>query len=401
MCLSVIKINNKPEAELPLNNNNTMSAKSDHIIEPNLTNIQTYEPKLPQIDNSDFNDTTNELSRSVIKAETSLDQVSIFSSVSDIEDKHEVITDGKTCSEKVEDTVQKNNELTTKIYTIEMEKSSDDYQEKSADVDLESETRLSGKNLESVHSLEINRMNISNSLYDSNEKLVFYRSTSDYSENETEPTNVFWKNLLLLSMLPYTVTGVPVISIIQLSQQHLLMTSAKQWFKFMFSSPFTIVTNSIELCVVMMLNLYITYSFVGPLYALIGYGQVSERLIVLLVHLYEMIPLLIGLNLVWPKGYTLSNIVRVLDSPVYFRELKQSKVKLYNGIFKMAATYICLVMCTVGSFVSFEWKNSYSYQTEYQSVFYYRLVIHFFLMLIIPVYLTIISVSDQKRLQLL
>src|SRR5699024_776642 len=43
-----------------------------------------------------------------------------------------------------------------------------------------------------------------NSLYDSNEQLVFSRSTSDYSSFEGEQTS-FWGKLILAIMLPYAI----------------------------------------------------------------------------------------------------------------------------------------------------------------------------------------------------
>lgn len=228
------------------------------------------------------------------------------------------------------------------------------------------------------------------SIYDSDEKLVFARSTSDYSSILGDHSNL-WHNLCYITMAPYMMVGVPVLGILNLSQQPDRINSPKQWFKYLFLTNSMMIGNSVELSLVVIINLYIVFLFIEPLYILIRYGQMSGKLISLSVHLYEMIPLIVGLNIVWPKGFNLSNIIRVLDTKMLPKEAARN-VSLIRSLSKMLISFACLLILTVCSMVSFEWKYANLYVVDMRSVFYYHLLARFFLFLLIPVYLTIVSV---------
>ncbi|KAJ6220030.1 hypothetical protein RDWZM_005842 [Blomia tropicalis] len=182
------------------------------------------------------------------------------------------------------------------------------------------------------------------SIYDSDEKLVFARSTSDYSSILGDHSNL-WHNLCYITMAPYMMVGVPVLGILNLSQQPDRINTPKQWFKYLFSTNSMMIGNSVELSLVVIINLYIVFLFIEPLYILIRYGQMSGKLISLSVHLYEMIPLIVGLNIVWPKGFNLSNIIRVLDTKMLPKEAARN-VSLIRSLSKMLISFACLLILT-------------------------------------------------------
>lgn len=332
-------------------------------------------PDLPQVDNSDFDTNIEQGHVTTAEAELSLDRTSLFSLASsagqEVASKASVSPEDEP-AEEIGEKMQLENVPST------YEQASSTLTDKPEPVPTEESVSV--------------KMDSSNSLYDSNEKLVFSRTTSDYSQISAQH-GTFWRNLLLAIMLPYALVGVPVASLLS-GQQHGAST-AKQWLKFMFSGPVAIGLNSVQLLSLAMFNLYIAYLFLGPLYTLLGRGQMSERLIALSVNLYEIIPLLVGLNLVWPKGYAVNNLIRLLDDKSTFRQ-EETRSKMYRSLSKMATSYSCLMVLTIGSVVSFEWKSTYSYMSELRYDFYYHLATRFFLMLLIPVYLTIVSVGARN-----
>src|SRR5699024_5733411 len=120
-----------------------------------------------------------------------------------------------------------------------------------------------------------------------------------------------WKNVVLGTVVPYSMVGVPITSLYQLSQRaDLVINDTIKWLEFIFTGPFLLVTNGIELVIMLMLNLCIIYLFASPTFDLIRSGHLSERLISLAVYLYEIAPLIFGFNVVWAKGYLLCNIVK-------------------------------------------------------------------------------------------
>lgn len=257
-----------------------------------------------------------------------------------------------------------------------------------------SATAISAKVIEPLNSM---------SLYGSHEELVFSTSSnSDYSLGGVvgEPTS-FWKHLLLVVMAPYAAVGVPISSIISLAtvqpppQSQLgpeRIRTAQAWLQYLFSTPLAMAVNGCEAFLVLLLNLYIVYLFAGPLYSLLVNRQMTERLVSLTVHLYEIIPLVYGLNVVWFKGFSLSAIIRLLDVKVPSKDADRP-AKLYGSLLSAGIAYFAHIFASLVSVVSFEWKAANFYITEGRSDFYYHLMARFYLFLLVPVYLTIVSVS--------
>lgn len=181
-------------------------------------------------------------------------------------------------------------------------------------------------------------------------------------------------------------------SIGALASQPDRVNTGQQWLKFLFSTKAAMIVNALEAFLVVLLNLYILFLFLGPLYTLLWYGQMTEQLVSLAVHLYEIIPLIVGLNMVWPKGYSLGNILRLLDVKVPSKD-SESMRQAYMSLTKAVIALGSLLLMTLASMVSFEWKSANYYMTETRIDFYYHLLARFFLFLLIPVYLAIVSVS--------
>lgn len=185
-----------------------MSAKSDRQSKDNASNGQVDNQSasdLPEVDNSDF-------------AENAEDE-QIYESVSvqeDIQSTHSVGSNGAVNLENEAQTEVKNISHSAspigESEAIEMEEGEPPPlppQSTRPPTSPQVETNSPDSELSSVHHVESisAKVDSANSLYDSNEKLVFSRSTnSEYSFSGGEQTT-FWKNIISIFMMPYAALG--------------------------------------------------------------------------------------------------------------------------------------------------------------------------------------------------
>lgn len=246
-------------------------------------------------------------------------------------------------------------------------------------------------NLESISA----KVHSINSIYDSNDKLIYSAKTSDYEQFVGEQIS-FWKTVIVILLLPYALVGVPVVSIYRLSIfGEKQITRPLKWLKYLFSNLLSIVANGFELVLLLIQNLYIIISLLGATFTLLESGKLTEESIKFLFHLYELLPLVIGFNVVWFRGYRLTNIIKILDNKIPTRNSKSP----FRYLSTILIVTLCAILSICASTISFEWKDVNYYATESRSEFYLHLLVRIYILFFMILYITTLCVKKSSSLK--
>ena len=234
----------------------------------------------------------------------------------------------------------------------------------------------------------------SNSSIDSNQLSSKWspHSSPDPLIEESVVTH-FWRKAISATLWPFVLTGSPVLSIILSSKrtQKSVTDETLKWLRQLLSDPVLKGLNILSLSITVALNLWFIYLLYDLIGNLLIFGQLSKNFVHTTFELFETIPVVLVVDILWFKGYLLKHVLQQLNSTHWNPELKnQTPIVL-----KLVLVYVlCLSLHLINVF-TFRWKLNYGFTSETSAQYFIHLPHRVVNTLLFPVYIVFCAVSDH------
>lgn len=205
---------------------------------------------------------------------------------------------------------------------------------------------------------------------------------------EEKPTN-FWRRTIATVMMPFMLTGAPIPSAILTTSFELEtpVNSTINWFRSMTSGkilPFVGVT----LIITLFLNGWLFFLLSDIFIKLFIVGEVPFYFMETLYEIFEVIPIVLAVDLFWVKGYLLKEIIYKMDR-ISTNSIQTNQLETY---LKLIVVYVICISIHVINYFTFQWRLKFGYTSESNSEYFKHLPHRLVNTFLIPVYITFCSV---------
>ncbi|CAG2109316.1 unnamed protein product [Medioppia subpectinata] len=172
--------------------------------------------------------------------------------------------------------------------------------------------------------------------------------------------------------------------------------NTSKWLKSIFKNMMLLPVNIISLVIALVLNAWLLVILGDIIYRLFILGHVPKDLWDTIFDFFEIIPIILTVDLFWSKGYLIRDVIAELD----FDLITTRQIQSINIVFKLIVLIvICLAIHIIG-YITFEYRlrTGYTFETkvEYFGHLPHRVVNTF----LIPVYITFASAIHFKYKQM-
>ena len=221
---------------------------------------------------------------------------------------------------------------------------------------------------------------------------------SDGSNACVSKLSNFWKNAIIIVMMPFVITGAPILTILFTAGQVEKGTfTMVKWIKFILSGGNFLILNLISLLITLALNGWLLYLFFDILIALFVYGQISGGFAQNLFEFFETLPVVLLVDFFWIKGFRLRQIIQITNSTLW----QSGNISYAPNIIKLSLALVLCVLLHIINYFTFKFKLDQKLTietlTEYFGHLPHRLINSF----LFPVYMAFCGVSKVCSEQLI
>lgn len=214
---------------------------------------------------------------------------------------------------------------------------------------------------------------------------------SDTSISSISKLSNFWRNAIILVLMPFVLTGAPILSILFTSGEYdKREMSMVMWLKFVLSSQSFLALNIISLLVTLALNGWMFYLFFDILICVFIHGKVSGGFTQAIFEFFETLPVALMVDFLWIKGWRLRQILSVTNSTLW----RSDQIGRIPHAIKLSVSLLLCILLHVINYFTFKFKLEEGLTSETLSEYFGHLPHRLINSFLFPVYMAFCGVSD-------
>ena len=193
---------------------------------------------------------------------------------------------------------------------------------------------------------------------------------------------------MMFVMSPFVLTGAPVLSSI-ISDDNQGLDTTRKWLKYVMTTPKLLPVNGLGVVITSGLNLWMFYLLFDIFVKLFILGEVPKHFLDTLYEIFEVIPIVLAVDLFWIKGYLLKDVIYRLDTI----SLDPNESNTRPVVIKLIVIYVLCLSLHVINYFTFQWRLQFGYTSETSEEYLEHLPHRLVNTFLIPVYITFCCVS--------